>query len=348
MRKSIKDIILCPQCKSSNLVCKDTSIICNNCASTYPIINNVPVFIENPYQVEIKPQDHESNQIPLHFMEEMSSLDGLVLQIGAGASEIKPLNFIELEYSIFKNTDVVADAHRIPFRDDSFESVLAFNVFEHLHNPFIVAQEIYRVLKPGGKVVIHSAFLQALHEEPCHYYNATKYGLINWFSYFNIQSCNVSGNFSPALALAWLSRNIIFWSGTVFDKTKMQQLERTTLEYWNDAWTDFDKRNDACWDMLANLPLDIQERFSGGFELIAEKPVVTDSTSNFDSEKLRSSYDNKNVPEEEIENEILFNNTMITYKWRFLSKLEKIANIIMPIGSKRRRFIKSIVLNISK
>jgi SAM-dependent methyltransferase len=321
---------------------------CSNCGSTFPIINNVPVFIENPYQVEIKPQDHESNQAPLHFIEEMSSLDGVVLQIGAGASETKPLNFIELEYSIFKNTDVVADAHRIPFKNDSFDSVLAFNVFEHLHNPFTVAQEIYRILKPGGKVIIHSAFLQALHEEPCHFYNATKYGLMNWFSYFNIQSCNVSGNFSPALALSWLSRNIIFWSATVFDKTKMKQLEGTTLEYWNDAWTDLDKRNDVCWDMLANLPLDIQERFSGGFELIAEKPVVTDGTSNSDSVKSGSSSTNKNVSGEEIENEILFNNTMITYKWRLFSKIEKIANIILPIGSKRRRFIKSIILNISR
>lgn len=348
MRSALKDIILCPQCKNIDLIYKDTHINCSNCGNTFPILNNVPIFIEKPYRVEIKPQDHESNQAPAHFVEEMSSLNGLVLQMGAGSTETKPPNFIELEYAIFKNTDVVADAHRIPFKDDSFESVLAFNVFEHLRNPFVASQEIFRILKPGGKVVIHSAFLQALHEEPFHYYNATKYGLLNWFSYFNIQSCNVSGNFSPALALSWLSRNIIFWTGTVLEKTKMQQLKGTTLEYWNDAWTDLDKRNDACWDMLANLPLDIQERFSGGFELIAEKPVVTDGISNVDVENLRSSWDIKNVSGKEIENEILFNNIMISYKFRILSKVDNIINIILPIGSRRRRFIKNIILNISK
>ena len=66
---------------------------------------------------------------------------------------------IEFEHKIFKHTDVVGDAHHLPFRDASFDRVFAFNVFEHLREPARAAAEIARVLKPTGAVAIHTAFL---------------------------------------------------------------------------------------------------------------------------------------------------------------------------------------------
>ncbi|CAH1200368.1 2-methoxy-6-polyprenyl-1,4-benzoquinol methylase, mitochondrial [Paenibacillus allorhizoplanae] len=38
--------------------------------------------------------------------------------------------------------------------DQSFDFAIARLLFLHLHNPLLAAQEIYRVLKPGGKLVI--------------------------------------------------------------------------------------------------------------------------------------------------------------------------------------------------
>jgi ubiquinone/menaquinone biosynthesis C-methylase UbiE len=46
--------------------------------------------------------------------------------------------------------DMLADAHALPFTDASFDHVLSYAVFEHLHNPFIAAAEVARVLIPGG------------------------------------------------------------------------------------------------------------------------------------------------------------------------------------------------------
>jgi ubiquinone/menaquinone biosynthesis C-methylase UbiE len=87
--------------------------------------------------------------------------------------------------------------------------VFAFNVFEHLADPETAAQEIHRVLKPGGAVAIHTAFLQAMHEEPAHFYNTTEYGLREWFADFEIEKLSVSPNFSPGMMLAYLMSSVL-------------------------------------------------------------------------------------------------------------------------------------------
>lgn len=43
-----------------------------------------------------------------------------------------------------------ASLEKLPFEDNKFDLVVSLWVFEHLENPKIVFQEIYRVLKPNG------------------------------------------------------------------------------------------------------------------------------------------------------------------------------------------------------
>jgi len=49
---------------------------------------------------------------------------------------------------------LVADAHKLPFKDHSFDIVTCFDMIEHVKNPELVLSEIGRVLKPPG--VFHS------------------------------------------------------------------------------------------------------------------------------------------------------------------------------------------------
>lgn len=47
-----------------------------------------------------------------------------------------------------------ADAAKLPFPDNSFDCVYSFGVLHHILNAEAAVGEVYRVLKPGGKVMI--------------------------------------------------------------------------------------------------------------------------------------------------------------------------------------------------
>jgi SAM-dependent methyltransferase len=55
------------------------------------------------------------------------------------------------------------DGHAIPFPDASFAAVGAFNVLEHVEEPITFLDEMARVVKPGGRLVVSSPnFLRVL------------------------------------------------------------------------------------------------------------------------------------------------------------------------------------------
>ena len=50
---------------------------------------------------------------------------------------------------------VLADAnYPLPFRSNAFDEVVMIHVIEHLVRPYDCLREIYRVLKPGGKLIL--------------------------------------------------------------------------------------------------------------------------------------------------------------------------------------------------
>ena len=75
--------------------------------------------------------------------------------------------FDEAEYIGFdfhdgKNVDVVGDAHKLSsyFSDEEkFDLIFSSAVFEHLHMPWIVAEEIDKVLKVGVRICRNSLFV---------------------------------------------------------------------------------------------------------------------------------------------------------------------------------------------
>lgn len=168
----------------------------------WPIIAGRPCFLDNP---PAGPGDDMglSHPLPPFLAERMEVTEGLVLNLSAGSTARRFDNVIEAEIIWGANTDVVTDAHILPFRDSVFDGLACLNAFEHYHSPPKVVQEIRRVCKPGAWIYVETAFNQPMHLAPHHFYNATRYGVMKWFEGFSIISCHIPENGSMLHALAW-------------------------------------------------------------------------------------------------------------------------------------------------
>ena len=266
-------ILACPSCGGS-LRQLPEAWSCDPCGKDYPIRDGRPVLRADPSDIVVMAQEHISNQLSTEIRKWIREDGGLTLNIGAGGTVEKLPNCVEFEYAIFRHTDVAGDAHHLPFADGVFDSVVTFNTFEHLADPPRAATEVHRVLRPGGKLVLQTAFLQPLHEPPHHYYNTTEFGLRRWFRDFEITDVRVSENFNPAYVLAWLASALDWAARGELGPEAAEALGKTTLEEWRASWAEPDRRCGTGWEVLRRLSPEIQKAFAAGFQLEAIKPAA--------------------------------------------------------------------------
>jgi SAM-dependent methyltransferase len=145
---------------------------------------------------------HPYSDLAQLLINELKS-DQLVLDLGCGIKSESGLlpNVVLLDAVHFQNVDVVNTHDQLPFHDSCFDLVISQAVFEHLARPAEVAKEIFRVLKPGGKVLIDTAFMQPLHGDPNHYYNMTSEGLHLILEDFEILQAGVQPHQYPSFGL---------------------------------------------------------------------------------------------------------------------------------------------------
>jgi len=129
---------------------------------------------------------------------------GRILDAGAGTLTYRPLvkRYADDYYSVdFKQThpelDQVSDIQEMQLSDNSFDTVLCVEVLEHVPYPAKALSEIYRVLKPGGHLILTVPHMGYLHNEPHDYYRYTKYGLrvLLEDAGFEVQSIEANGGF---------------------------------------------------------------------------------------------------------------------------------------------------------
>jgi SAM-dependent methyltransferase len=228
---------------------------------------------------EVFPDDHVSNPIGAHVTDWLRSVPGLSLNLGAGATTENLDRCVEVEAARFVNTGVVADAHVLPFQDSVFDAVVSFNTFEHLADPTKAADEIHRVLRPGGRVYVVGAFLQPVHEAPRHFFNATEFGYQQWFGQFEVASCEASGAGGPEYALAWLALELLHHVGLEEGWEISEQLASTTLGQWRQLWADrpnTEMLEEFPFRVVTRLSPEVRRHLASAIEIRAFKPGPVD------------------------------------------------------------------------
>ena len=188
----IAEDALCRQCGYKSKSPKDLRVL-SSCPRTCIFENDIDfmpekvinsIVTKRPTVTYFGPRAKRDSSV---FMSEISDRipkGSKVLDMGCGPrDQFAPFNYlgysyVGIDYSN-KNADFLADAHFLPFIDETFHCVFSYAVLEHLANPFVAIAEVERVLRPGG-IFIGSVSLG----EPFHssFFHHSSWGLLSLVS----------------------------------------------------------------------------------------------------------------------------------------------------------------------
>lgn len=136
------------------------------------------------------------NRLDPNFSEEIEFIDQIrrsvpagsrVLDAGAGQSRYRaafehvryvPVDFAQGDSTWdYSKLSSVCDLQALPFKDASFDAVIALHVLEHLKDPSAFLAEVARVLKPGGSAFFNAPQGFGEHQVPHDYFRFTSFAI---------------------------------------------------------------------------------------------------------------------------------------------------------------------------
>lgn len=112
---------------------------------------------EKPYETVIKEKSDITAYVGIDFPKYSRNKDFL---------SSRPDVFFPADY---KKT------HKLPFRNNAFDTIVSFQVLEHHPRPEKFIEEITRVMKRNGNVVLSAPFIWPIHENPYDFHRFTPY-----------------------------------------------------------------------------------------------------------------------------------------------------------------------------
>lgn len=107
---------------------------------------------------------------------------GRLLDVGCGTKPYRALfgdavkEYVGVDkYS--RKAEIRNDFLTMPIHSSSYDTILCTQVLEHVPYPETLVKKTYRVLRPGGYLILTAPLVGSLHEEPRDYYRFTSYGL---------------------------------------------------------------------------------------------------------------------------------------------------------------------------
>jgi SAM-dependent methyltransferase len=113
--------------------------------------------------------------------------NGVLYDLGAGESPYKDFflqyadQYIAVDWAgSYHDTkaDIAADLNLpLPIESEVADTVVSLSVMEHLCEPQTMLNEAYRILKPGGGIILQVPWQWWIHEAPYDFFRYTPYGL---------------------------------------------------------------------------------------------------------------------------------------------------------------------------
>ena len=148
---------------------------------------------------------------------------GRILDAGAGELKYKPLcshlEYVSQDFAQYdgqgdglglqmgkwdqSKLDIISDITDIPEPDNSFDAVMCIEVIEHVPYPVQAIQELARLLRPGGVLILTAPFNSLTHYAPYFYYSGySKYFYEYWLEKFGVEILDLAwnGNYFEYLA----------------------------------------------------------------------------------------------------------------------------------------------------
>jgi len=209
---------------------------------------------------------HLTRTLVSHFPKALTN-DALMLDLGCGDGIHRDIaqafgyEWVGLDY-VLPEAPIRGDGHALPFADNSFEFILSIAVLEHIQFPFVMMQEAFRCLQPGGVLIGTVSFMEPFHNDSFYHHShlATYNTLHN--AGFEVQTVSPSPDWQALQAIGamalfrmapgWLSRLLV---------APLQALHR--LWWWlGYAFTRSERASEAYRQLST----------SGSFTFIARKP----------------------------------------------------------------------------
>jgi predicted SAM-dependent methyltransferase len=138
-----------------------------------------------------------------------------IIKLDLGCGNNKQKGFIGIDKNKSDQVNIICDLEKkkLPFKDNSVDQIHTRHFLEHTNNPDKIIDEIYRVLKPKGKVIIivphwswygsytfmHKRFFHSRDfnfydkKHPAHYYTKSNFRFIDVkFNWGKLQGYKIS------------------------------------------------------------------------------------------------------------------------------------------------------------
>jgi ubiquinone/menaquinone biosynthesis C-methylase UbiE len=203
LHPSLLERLQCPKCGGA-FRAEAKTLLCLSCGTTYPVEQGVPLLIEKRetddwdylqhyktdaevfdyFEEQTGATEHSERRLREYILHELPK-SASVLDVGCGsawvakhlqntdtflcsldATIVNTAKALE-KYPWLTHVAIVADAFHLPFRDGSFDAVIASEIIEHVVDPAAFVGELFRVVKPGGTLIISTPYKEVLRYTLC-------------------------------------------------------------------------------------------------------------------------------------------------------------------------------------